>query len=259
MIIKSVDQTLPFVTNVQILLKSAELKGMQLRAECIPTFSFLAGFLLPDIFLIPLDCTIREGWSSLGKIKNDPNHWPKSCLWNLKLHLLGRKIVFWVWVVFFFKTHFQMLTSWMLSYQFGLENRRVGKHFFFFFKLGLGEVILSEFIIWKEAGNTENFSFFKRFPGHTAIFDLKSELSNFVKYWNFLSSFPSEINWGGEETKVRKLCLGQGVGHGGEEGSRFAQINHSVRGYMERLKDHPTKISQLSLVPEMPTEVSLFR
>ena len=135
MIIKSVDQTLPFVTNVQILLKSAELKGMQLWAECIPTFSFLAGFLLPDIFLVPPDCTIREGWPSLGKIKNDPNHWPKSCLWNLKLHLLGRKIVFWVWVVFFFKTHFQMLTSWMLSYQFGLENRRVGKHFFFFLSL----------------------------------------------------------------------------------------------------------------------------
>lgn len=65
---------------------------------------YFAGFLLPDIFLIPLDCTIREGWPSLGKIKNDPNHWPKSCLWNLKLHLLGRKIVFWVWVVFFFKT-----------------------------------------------------------------------------------------------------------------------------------------------------------
>ena len=221
MIIKSVDQTLPFVTNVQILLKSAELKGMQLWAECIPTFSFLAGFLLPDIFLVPPDCTIREGWPSLGKIKNDPNHWPKSCLWNLKLHLLGRKIVFWVWVVFFFKTHFQMLTSWMLSYQFGLENRRVGKHFFFF-KLGWGEVIISEFIIWKEAGNTENFSFFKRFLGHIARFDLKRELSNFVKYWNFSSSFPSEINWGGEETKVRTLCLGQGVGHGGEEGSPFA-------------------------------------
>jgi len=74
--------------------------------------------------------------AQFGKIKNDPNHWPKSCLWNLKLHLLGRKIVFWVWVVFFFKTHFQMLTSWMLSYQFGLENRRVGKHFFFLSLVG---------------------------------------------------------------------------------------------------------------------------
>lgn len=38
MIIKSVDQILPFTTNVQILLKSAELKGMQLWAECVPTF-----------------------------------------------------------------------------------------------------------------------------------------------------------------------------------------------------------------------------
>lgn len=123
-------------------------------------FFFLARFLLPNIFLIPLDCTIRKGWPSLGKIKTDPNHWPKSCLWNLKLHLLGRKIVFWVWVVFFFKTHFQILTSWMLSYQFGLENTRVGKHFL---QAGWGEAILSEFIICREAGNTENFFIPQRF------------------------------------------------------------------------------------------------
>lgn len=38
MIIKSVDQIVPFVTYVQILLKSARLKGMKLWAECIPTF-----------------------------------------------------------------------------------------------------------------------------------------------------------------------------------------------------------------------------
>lgn len=210
MIIKSVDQTLPFVTNVQILLKSAELKGMQLWAECIPTFSFLAGFLLPDIFLIPLDCTIREGWPSLGKIKNDPNHWPKSCLWNLKLHLLGRKIVFWVWVVFFFKTHFQMLTSWMLSYQFGLENRRVGKHFFF--KLGLGEVILSEFIIWKEAGNTENFSFFQKISWSHCQIWLEKRIVQFceiLKLFIFLS-FRDKLRWW--RNKGKKALLGAGSG-----------------------------------------------
>lgn len=163
MIIKSVDQLLPFVTYVLILLKSAKFKGMQLWAECIPTFFFsLAGFLLPDIFLIPLDCTIREGWPSLGKIKNDPNHWPKSCLWNLKLHLLGRKIVFWVWVVFFFKTHFQMLTSWMLSYQFGLENRGVGKHFF---KLGGGRSSFLNSLSAKKQEIPRTFFYSKRFPG----------------------------------------------------------------------------------------------
>lgn len=122
-------------------------------------FFFLAGFLLPDIFLIPLDCTIREGWPSLGKIKNDPNHWPKSCLWNLKLHLLGRKIVFWVWVVFFFKTHFQMLTSWMLSYQFGLENRRVGKHFF---KLGGGRSSFLNSLSAKKQEIPRSFFFFPK-------------------------------------------------------------------------------------------------
>lgn len=44
MIIKPVDQILPFVTNVQILLKSAEVKGMQLWAECIQLFFFLLDF-----------------------------------------------------------------------------------------------------------------------------------------------------------------------------------------------------------------------
>lgn len=218
MIIKSVDQILPFVTYVQILLRSAKLKGMQLWTECTPTFFFfLAGFLLPDIFLIPLDCTIREGWPSLGKIKNDPNHWPKSCLWNLKLHLLGRKIVFWVWVVFFFKTHFQMLTSWMLSYQFGLENRRVGKHFF---KLGGGRSSFLNSLSAKKQEIPRSFFFFsKRFPGHIARFDSKSKLSNFVKYWDFLSSLLSKVNLGSEETRAGKLCLGKEIRDGGMNSS----------------------------------------
>lgn len=38
MIIKSVDQILSFLPNAWILLKSAELKGMQLWAESIPSF-----------------------------------------------------------------------------------------------------------------------------------------------------------------------------------------------------------------------------
>lgn len=40
MIIKSVDQILPFLTYVQIRLKSAKLKGMQLWAECNSNFFF---------------------------------------------------------------------------------------------------------------------------------------------------------------------------------------------------------------------------
>lgn len=165
---------------------------------------FSARFLLPDNFLIPLDCTIREGWPSLGKRKNDPNHWPKSCLWNLKLHLLGRKIVFWVWVVFFFKTHFQMLTSRMLSYQFGLENRRVGKHFFLSL-VGGGHPF---WIHYLQRSRKYQELFFSISCLHCQIW-LQKKIVQFCEIWRLLSSFLQKwTQWW--RSKGRRALLGRG-------------------------------------------------
>lgn len=190
MIIKSVDQILPFITNVQICWNQQNLRACNFWAKCVPNL-LLARFLLPDILLIPLACTIRDGWPSLGKIKNDPNHWPKSCLWNLKLHLLGRKIVFWVWVVFVFKNHFK---CWPPESYCTSLNWKTERWVNIFSKLGRGRPSFSEFVICKAAGNTSNFFFFfADFLVTLPDLTPKEKLSIFVKYCDCYSYFKNEL------------------------------------------------------------------
>ena len=114
-----------------------------------------------------------------------------------------------------------MLTSWMLSYQFGLENRRVGKHFFLSL---VGRSFFLNSLSAKKQEIPRTF-FFKQkiFWSHYQIW-LQKKIIQFYEILRLfvLSFFKGELRWW--RSKGRKTLLGARMIDGGKEVSSLVQI-----------------------------------